>query len=320
MAPLFGQRQKTQEELASGATVTTLRQNQDSSTNDSTGDGDGTIESARSADMHFKNVTSVHNSQFSNSKPNDSHVKYRQNDGNSAIPPPLPPCRPREQNGSAASTNEKTAIRKYLVLLQDCLAIKFAPLVTSHQSHPYPFVFNNACDVNKHNGGGGDRNNAVVVDDDDFVSHRHSDFHHHPQHATLHRLVSNDNSNNSNKCNRNSISEPPSNHRSHSHQGNNNNGSNCSHQRNHFTLGSNNAGIQYNNGDPQQAFHYKSSHHHQPTSRQHQILQSSSSGGITNRPSSAHLDGSGGNFLGSNTAEVDHSLHALYLYKVRFAC
>lgn len=300
MAPLFGQRQKTQEELASGATVP-------NSTNDSSGNGDEAIENARSVDMHFKNMSGVHNSQFSNNKPNDSHVKYRQNDGNSVIPPPLPPSRPREQNSSAPSTQEKTAIRKYLVLLQDCLAIKFAPLVTSHQSHPYPFAFNNACDLNKHNGGG-DRNNAVVVDDDDFVSHRHSDFHHH-------RLVSNDNSNNtSSKCNRNSISEPPSNHRSHrSHQGNNNN---CSHQRNHFTLGSNNAGIHYNNGDPQQAFHYKSSHHHQPTSRQHQLLQSSNSGGITNRPSSAHLDG---NFLGSNTAEVDHSLHALYLYKVRFA-
>ncbi|ODN01906.1 Storkhead-box protein 1 [Orchesella cincta] len=209
-------------------------------------------------------------------------------------PPPLPLRQPAQNDTCHVISGDTTAIRKYLVLLQDCLAIKFAPLVNGHQSHPIPFTFTSNKSCNS-----GHNNNCSGVDDEDdpLVSHRPTDLHHQRVSA------------NSSKGGSNSINESHSNSRNlqSNHLGNHN--SNNHHQHNHFPLGNNNSSI-HNNEDPQQAFHLQN-HHKSSRTEQFHFLQSSS--GTASRPS-ASCNGVGA-ILGSNTAEVDHSLHGLYLYK-----
>ncbi|CAL8114048.1 unnamed protein product [Orchesella dallaii] len=281
MAPLFGQRQKVPEELA---TTSQCPPHASSSSG-------GTLSSA-TMDSHSQcmNTCRAHHS----ANPHPSSGSRNGHHHRQEAPPPLPLRQTGANDTCQVISGDTTAIRKYLVLLQDCLAIKFAPLVNGHQSHPYPFSFTS----NKNCNSG---HNCTSVDDEDdpLVSHRPTDLHHQRVSANSSKGGSNS-INESHSNSRNSQSNHLSNHNSNNHP-----------QHNHFPLGNNAAGI-HNNEDPQQAFHLQN-HHKSSRPEQFHFLQSSSRGGTANRPS-ASSNGVGA-ILGSNTAEVDHSLHGLYLYK-----
>lgn len=295
MAPLFGQRQKLPTDLAASG-ATNSEQNDGLITSNS---GSGNIIRSASVGPHCSKVQ----------------------DGDfQRVPPPLPPLRPQQASEPMSDT---AAIRKYLVLLQDCLAIKFAPLAIGQQLHPHAaFAFNSSNSGRHDNCKRGNQNNAnrligVAVDDEDhlLVPHRPTNFRHR-------RAVSND----SPKSGSNSITDPLTNNVTCNNGHGNRNGS---HQQTNFTTLRNLNGGIHNNGDPQQAFHLQS--HHKSTHLQERLEQfhflhsekttsSTSSSGLGTLSRSCLNNnnyGVGGVLGSSTTAEVDHSLHALYLYKVK---